>query len=184
MTLPPPAFDHGSPRLEPASPEQLAKAEVLVGEVAETNMERTLAQAPNVLRGYLAFEDALVRGSLRPRLVEQVAIAMAEENRCLYCLSAHLDAAQNFRLAPAELERNRQGRSEDPRADAALQFARALATSRGAVSDEALRDARAAGLTESELMQLVGLVALNVFTNYFNRLARPVIDFPIAEVST
>lgn len=147
-------------------------------------MERTLAQAPNVLRGYLAFEDALVRGSLRPRLVEQVAIAMAEENRCLYCLSAHLDAAKGFRLAPAELERNRQGRSEDPRADAALQFARALATSRGAVSDEALRDARAAGLTESELMQLVGLVALNVFTNYFNRLARPVIEFPIAEVST
>jgi uncharacterized peroxidase-related enzyme len=184
VTPSPPGFDHGSPRLEPASAEQLAKAEALVGEAAETNMERTLAQAPNVLRGYLAFENALARGSLRPRLVEQVAITMAEENRCLYCLSAHLQAARNFRLAPAELERNREGHSEDPRAEAVLQFARALATSRGSVSEEELRDARAAGLTESELMQVVGLVALNVFTNYFNRLARPVIDFPIAEVST
>jgi uncharacterized peroxidase-related enzyme len=176
-------FDHGSPRFEFACPDQLTKVEALVGEAIETNMERVMARAPNVLRGYLAFEDALVHGSLRPRLVEQVAIVMAEENRCLYCLSAHLEAGHNFRLDREELERNRKGRSEDPRVEAALQFARALTTRRGAVSDDQLDAARAAGLTEPELIQLVGLVAVNVFTNYFNRLARPVIDFPVAEVS-
>jgi hypothetical protein len=81
------------------------------------------------------------------------------------------------------LQRNRRARSDDPRAEAALQFVPALAARIGAVSDDALRDMPRGGHRRGRAVQLIGLVALNVFTNYFNRLVRPAIDFPIAEVS-
>ncbi len=53
------------------------------------NMMRTMAGSPAVLEGYLSFGTALGGGSLPPGLREQIALAVAEANRCDYCLSAH-----------------------------------------------------------------------------------------------
>ena len=39
---------------------------------------------------------------------------------------------------------------------------------------------RHAGLTDGELAEVVAGVALNIFTNYFNQVARTDIDFPKA----
>ncbi len=47
---------------------------------------------------------------------------------------------------------------------------------RGDVSDADLRAVREAGHGDAEIAEIVGHVALNVFTNYFNRLARTSID--------
>jgi alkylhydroperoxidase family enzyme len=46
------------------------------------------------------------------------------------------------------------------------------------VGDSDLQRARAAGLTDGELVETVANIALNIFINYINHVARPPIDFP------
>jgi alkylhydroperoxidase family enzyme len=57
-----------------------------------------------------------------------------------------------------------------------------VAQTRGNVSDEDLSAARAAGLSDAQIVEVVASVALNVLTNYFNNLAETVIDFPKVSV--
>jgi uncharacterized peroxidase-related enzyme len=139
----------------------------------------TLAMAvnPAVLEGWIALHGAL-SPTLTRRLNEQIAIAIAEANDCGYCLSAHTAVGRLVGVDEGELARSRAGESSDPKIAAALRFARAVNEKRGGVSDHDLAEVRAAGYDDAEIAAIVGHVALNVLTNYFNRVARPEIDFP------
>lgn len=145
------------------------------------NLMRTFAQSPAVFEGYLGFTGALAKGVLPARLREQLALAIAEANGCDYCLSAHSLLGKGAGLTPEAIEAARRGEAADPKAGALLQFAREVVATRGAVSDEALATARAAGATDAELVEVVAHVAANVLTNYTNNVARTVIDFPRAK---
>jgi hypothetical protein len=57
-------------------------------------------------------------------------------------------------------------------------FARAIAVQRGEVSDSDLKQARAAGLTDGDIVETIANVVLNIFTNYVNHVAGTVVDFP------
>lgn len=142
------------------------------------NMMRTMAQSPSVLEGYLGLGGALARGVLTPQLGEQIALAVAEANGCDYCLSAHTALGRGAGLSDDQLAASRDARDADPKINAALQFARALVARRGDVTDEELARVRAAGFTTGEIAEIIAHVALNVFTNYFNRAAQTEIDFP------
>ncbi|OGL08836.1 MAG: peroxidase [Candidatus Rokubacteria bacterium RIFCSPLOWO2_02_FULL_73_56] len=141
------------------------------------NMMRTMAISPAVLDGYLCFSSALGGGALGAKLREQIALAVAEANGCEYCLAAHSTIGKMVGLTNGDVVASRQGRSSDPKATAALAFARAILDRRGDVSDVDLRAVREAGHGDAEIAEIVAHVALNVFTNYFNRLARTSIDF-------
>jgi uncharacterized peroxidase-related enzyme len=142
------------------------------------NMMRTMAQSPRVLEGYLGLSGALSRGRLPAALQEQIAIAIAEANACDYCLSAHSALGRGAGLSDDELAASREGRAASAKADAALQFALAVLQRRGGVSDGELARVRAAGFSDGEITEIIAHVALNVFTNYFNRAAVTEIDFP------
>jgi alkylhydroperoxidase family enzyme len=43
----------------------------------------------------------------------------------------------------------------------------------------ALAQARKAGITDAEIVEIIGHVALNVFTNYLNNVSDTEIDFPV-----
>jgi alkylhydroperoxidase family enzyme len=49
---------------------------------------------------------------------------------------------------------------------------------RGEVSDTDLSVARSAGLDDVQIAEVIAHVALNIFTNYFNRVAHTDVDFP------
>lgn len=143
------------------------------------NLFRLLAQSPAALEGFLGLNGALGR-TLNGRLRESVALAVAQSNGCDYCLSAHSYLGANLaKLDVAEIARNRAGASSDPRSDAALRFALRIVETRGRVSDAELAEIRNAGFSEAQLVEIVGLVAVNVFTNYLNNLAETDIDFPV-----
>jgi alkylhydroperoxidase family enzyme len=61
---------------------------------------------------------------------------------------------------------NREGRSNDPRADAAVRFGVKVARERGHVSDLDLSSVKAAGYDDAQVIEIVQHVALNVLTNY------------------
>jgi uncharacterized peroxidase-related enzyme len=146
------------------------------------NMTKTMAVSPAVLEGYLGLSDSLEHGELGARLGEQIALAVAEANACGYCLSAHTYLGKNVvKLSDEEIARNRRFDSEDPRVEAGLRFAGAVVETRGGVSDGELDDVRRAGYADAEIAELVAHVALNVLTNYLNRVADVEIDFPVVE---
>ncbi|WP_166353869.1 carboxymuconolactone decarboxylase family protein [Phytoactinopolyspora limicola] len=144
------------------------------------NMAKAMANSAAVLDAYLEFNAALAGGVLPLDVRERIALLVAQENECDYCLSAHSYAAsRDAGLDPAELRRVRTGSSADPWVEAILVFAAAVVRCRGDITEQQLRQARSSGLTEQEIAEVVGHVALNVFTNYFNKAADVDIDWPV-----
>lgn len=144
------------------------------------NLHRLVATSPAALEGYLAMNGALARGKVPAATRERIALAVAELNGCDYCLSAHTYLGKNLaKLDDAEITANRNGASNDPKADAAVRFAAALVKSRGHVSGAELDALRAAGYTDAQALEIVQHVALNTWTNYVNSAFQTDIDFPV-----
>jgi len=145
------------------------------------NLTRVLANAPAALEGYLNFSGALAGGEFDAKVREQIALTVAQANLCDYCLSAHTLIGGKVGLSTDDIQAARAAISTTPRTDAILKLARAIVVSRGEVTDPDLRAARHAGLGDSEIVETVANVALNIFTNYLNHAAQTVIDFPKVE---
>ena len=171
------------PRLTPIDPATAAgeTKELLDGIQAAFGMTpnsfRAMANNPAVLKGWVELSGTLGPTPAR-KLGEQIAIAIAEQNGCAYCLSAHTAVGGLLGIDAQELDDNRSGESDDERTAAALRFALTVNATRGGVSDNDLAEIRAAGYDDADIAAIVAQVALNVLTNYFNRVAQPVIDFP------
>ena len=124
-------------------------------------MARTMAQSGAVVAGWEALRSALADGALGARTGELVALAVAHATR------------------EARGEARPGGRHEGGRR---RPLSLLILETRGRVSDDDLAVARAGGLSEAETCEVLAHVALNVFTNYFNRLADTEIDFPKVDV--
>ncbi|MBC8043810.1 MAG: carboxymuconolactone decarboxylase family protein [Rhizobacter sp.] len=143
------------------------------------NMMRTMGASAAVLDGYLSLSGALSKGSLSPKMGEQIALVVAEANDCGYCASAHAYiAGQLLHIDDKTILRSRHGHGIDTKTDAGLTFAKTLVEKRGLTSDADVDLVFKAGFTEGEVGEIVAHVALNVLTNYFNNTADTVIDFP------
>lgn len=159
------------------------KAKELLGAVKAKlgltpNMMKTMAHAPSVLEGYLNFSGSLGHGELSGKLREQIAIVVAETNDCSYCLAAHTVIGKMVGLTPVELASSRRGDSADAKTTAALRFAQRVVVTNGSVSDEDFRAIRAAGYSDGQIAEIIANVALNIFTNIFNKSLDVEVDFP------
>lgn len=173
--IPTPATIDAAPAAARAGLEAVARQ---LGSVP--NLFRVIANSPAGLDGYLGLSGALAKGTLDPRTRERIALAVADVNGCGYCLSAHTYIAKAVaKLDDAEITANRNGASNDPKADAAVRFARAIVEQRGHVADADLAAVRAAGYDDAQLVEIVLHVALNTLTNYLNEVAGTEIDFPV-----
>jgi alkylhydroperoxidase family enzyme len=54
-----------------------------------------------------------------------------------------------------------------------------LVKEHGHVTDNDLTKIRKAGFSDGAIAEVIANVALNIFTNYFNLVAEPRVDFPI-----
>ena len=144
------------------------------------NLFRLAAVSPAALEGYLGMFGALGKGELPAPTRERIALAVAEINGCSYCLSAHTYLGKNLaKLDDAEMTANRNGASNDPKADAAVKFAAKVARERGHVSEDDLRSVKMAGYSDGQIIEIVQHVALNVWTNYLNEVLKTDVDFPV-----
>lgn len=144
------------------------------------NMTKAMANSPAVLKAYLDLSGALSGGALPAPVRERIAIRIAQENGCDYCLSAHTYIATDIVAVEAdEAARARMGHASDAKTEAVLTFATAVLRNKGGVEDADLKTVRDAGVTDGEITEIVANVALNVFTNYLNRTADTDIDWPV-----
>jgi len=171
-------------RITPVNPERtdertaqtLAQVKAKLGRLP--NLITTLAHAPAALNGYLNLAEATGGGRLTPRQREQIAIAVAEANDCGYCLSAHAAIGKSVGLQSEDIEAARRGTGRDAIDAAITAFALAVVRANGGVSDAELQAARQSDVSDDLIVEIVANVALNIFTNYLNRVADTVVDFP------
>ena len=144
------------------------------------NMTKVMATSPALLKGYLALSGALGSGVIPAPVRERLALATAEVNGCEYCLSAHTYIGANIAKVDAdELDRARSAESNDPHTAALLALSDAILQHAGDIDDAVLETARAAGVTDTEIGEVVGHIALNVLTNYLNVLSQVDNDWPV-----
>src|SRR6266481_9692618 len=140
-----------------------------------------MANSPASLRAYIRADAALVRGQLTPRQRQQVALAVAEINGSSYSLSAHYDAGKSLGLTHHQMQLARSATAADPKAETMLRFTQAVVLQRGEISDDDFQALRKVGFTDAQIVEIVANIALNIFSNYFNSVAKTEVDFPLLQ---
>ena len=104
------------------------------------NLMKMIGYSPAALEGYLSLNAALGNGTIGTKTAERIALAITETDDCVYCLSAHSYLAKNVvKLDEVEMAANRNGKSTDVKAAAAVRFATRVAQDRGHVADAELQ---------------------------------------------
>jgi uncharacterized peroxidase-related enzyme len=165
------------PQTATGSAKQLLEA-VQSGLGMVPNFIRVLANSPAALEAFLGIHKIAGSGLLDPKTRERIALTVAEQNACQYCVSAHTAIGRKVGLDSKEILANRTGRSSDAKAEAALKFARALIEHTGQVSSAEFDQVRLAGHSDGEIIEIITHVAMNIFTNLLGKATRVEIDFP------
>ena len=145
-------------RVDPATAEGKAKTlldAVQAGLGVTPNMFRLLANSPAALEAYLSYNRALSHGALPARIREQIALVSAETNGCDYCASAHTAIGKQVGLSQDDINKALEGRAADPKADAAVRFAKLLLDKRGHINDADFTQVKEAALSEAEIGEIV-----------------------------
>src|ERR1041384_37218 len=156
------------PRITPLDPatatgaaaQHLATTKKMFG--STPNLFTMAAIAPSALEAVNALFAATGKSSLGPQRGELIAIAVSQSNRCGYCVSAHTAIGALHGLDPASLAAAKRGASTDPKSAALMRLAISIDEARGHIPDTALADAKAAGISEAEAIEVVSHVGLTV----------------------
>ncbi|PPD02879.1 MAG: peroxidase [Methylobacter sp.] len=162
-----------------ANNEQRDLFEAIQGQLgAVPNFLRVFAHSPAALKAFLGLYHIANNGTLDATTRERIALALAQQNQCEYCLSAHTAIGRKAGLNEAEIEANRAGGSQDAKAAVAVNFARALVEHKGEVTNAELQAMRDAGFSESDIVEVITHVGMNLLTNILGKTSRVDIDFP------
>lgn len=144
------------------------------------NIFQHMGNSAPVLKGYFGLSDAINLTSLSPQLREQIALVIAQANQCNYCLSAHTTISKSIGLPQQQIMQARKGDATDPKTQAILRFVKLVVEKRSHVSDQEVAALKAAGVSDAELVEIIMVININMFTNYFNNIIGTEVDFPEA----
>ncbi|NOS89329.1 MAG: peroxidase-related enzyme [Methylococcaceae bacterium] len=142
------------------------------------NFLKVFANSPAALRAFLGLHSIAGEGSLAAATRERIALSLAQQNTCEYCLSAHTAIGRKAGLAADEIAANRAGTSTDAQAAVAVKLARSLVANMGEVTTAELQEARAAGYTDADIVEIITHVGMNILTNMIGKASHVDIDFP------
>jgi len=154
-------------------------------ETTKRNFEKLTARigrVPNMPRA-MALLEALAKGLLSKKLAAELALALAGINHCQYCASSHTVLSKFAGLNDAQIVNALEGKVDDTKDAGAINFAKAVVEKRGRIDDNDFKLVSDAGFTPGEISEIVAHVVLNIFTNYFNLVARTDIDWPQISVT-
>jgi uncharacterized peroxidase-related enzyme len=164
---------------ETANEEQKALLDAIQSQLGMVpNFLKVFANSPAALRGFLGLYGIAGEGSLDPHTKERIALALAQQNACEYCVSAHTAIGRKAGLTGDEISANRAGSSRDAKAAIAVKLARSLVEHMGEITTDELVEARAAGYTDADIVEIITHSGLNILTNMIGKASRVEIDFP------
>ncbi|QFU89688.1 carboxymuconolactone decarboxylase family protein [Amycolatopsis sp. YIM 10] len=134
-------------------------------------MVATMAHSPAVLQGYLDLSRAIKRVKLPRALSEKISLAAQERIGCALCLDAHTKAARAAGVSESDIALARQGTATDAREAALLAYAVRVLAEPASITDDDLAGLREHGWSDRVIIEVVGLVSLNLLTGSFNLVA-------------
>lgn len=150
---------------------------------ATPNMFKAVANSPAALKSMWGSFGALGAGVLGAKLGEQIAVAIADRNRCEYCLAAHTVLGKSAGVSDEAMSAAQFGQSSDQKTAAALKFALSVVSNRAQISNGDIDELRAVGFDDEHIVEILAHVALNIFTNYVNVAFDVPVDFPKVALS-
>ncbi|MCH7878547.1 MAG: carboxymuconolactone decarboxylase family protein [candidate division Zixibacteria bacterium] len=163
---------------EQASPEVQAIFAAITKKYGKVpNLYAVTANSPVALKAVLDYGDTLGTGEFTAKEQESVALVVAQVNGCQYCLAAHTAVGKMLGFSKEETLSIRSGNSDDPKLGALVALAGEIVLSKGWPAQKLVDDFFAAGFSKAALVELIGLVSLNVFKNYLNHVADAPLDF-------
>ena len=152
------------------------KAADLLGDIVTRHgsageMVRTMAGSPSVLAGYLDLSRAMKRSRLDRGVSERISLAVQTRLGCAVCLAAHTAGARAVGVSDEEIELATRGTSSDPRIAAMVEFGHRVDTEPASITAGDIEQLRRLGYRDRDILDVVGLVALNVLTGTFNLVA-------------
>jgi len=167
---------HTLSRLKTRSPQELQPStlEALDGVRANGKLADVYLQFANsepALMAYLHMESSLKEGSLTSMELEAVKLWVSEHSGCDFCLSVHSFKARQAGIDTTQQLAIRSGESSgNARIDALLEITSAVLQQRGSIAPQALEDARTAGLSDENLVDLSMAISTILFTNMTNHI--------------
>lgn len=139
------------------------------------NLAASMAESPALLQAFVGLRTAAA-GALDPVAREVVAIAVATETGCSYCVAAHSTLALKFGAPTAVVESLRAGAlPEDARLGALARFARAVVRREHDLADRA-QDLLKAGLTRAQALETLVAVAVPMLASSVFALTSATLD--------
>ena len=135
------------------------------------------ARSPELLQHLFASFAAYDKSSLSPLEREVVALTVAFENECHYCMALHSATLAKADVPPAVLEALRAGTELPvPRLEALRTFARAVLLGRGRVPEDVRLAFERAGFDERHALDVVLGVGVYVLSTLSNILTEAPLD--------
>ena len=145
------------------------------------NLYAAMGNSPQLLGGFLAFEESLKQGSFTAKENEAIALAVSQSNQCNYCLAAHSAMGKMAGYSENEVIEIRKGVTTDQKLNTLITLAKELTEKRGKASSETINNFLNAGYNHQALAELIGMVAIRSITNYIFSNGDFEIDFPEAK---
>ena len=138
------------------------------------------SNSPAVLAQALQTNATLKQGSLSGKELEAINLAVSEYSGCDYCVAAHtLTATKMAGYSVEETQQLRRGSfPEDAKIDALTRFALELVGTRGTVPAQSVQAIRAAGFSDTQIVEAIQAISAILFTNMVNRVNDTTLDFP------
>ncbi len=174
VRIPPVKFEDATPQQR----EALEKVKAALGKVA--GLYATFGQAPNVLNALLGFQGALTKGGLTARDLDLIDLHVSQLNGCAYCVSAHTVLGKAHGLAAEQILRIRDGQGDTARDAAVLALARRIAKSGGLGAAAEVAQAREAGLSDAEIVEVIAAVGVRALVNAVALASATEVDWPKA----
>jgi uncharacterized peroxidase-related enzyme len=167
------------PRLAIVEPKDASGEAAKVLAIAPINIYKGLAAHPEMFSAFLAFSRGIDHAhALTKAEKELVTLFVAEQRQCDYCVAAHTKIAGGAGIDASHALDARRGCGASPKEQALLDFAGAVLSKNGFVSDADLAAFRGAGYDDRAVIEVIGVITLMTFTNLYNHVHGTVIDFP------
>ncbi len=174
-TLKPLTREQASPAVQPIF--DLLKSKV--GMVP--NLYATIANSPNTLPAYLAFDEALGKGVFTAKERQSIFLIVSQINGCHYCQSAHTALGKMNGFTEEETIQLRTATIGDEKLRALTLLAAEITGTHGKPSQKSLDAFKTAGYGNDALVELVAHIGYKTVANYLHNIAQFPIDFPVAK---
>lgn len=164
--------------LGPVAPEDApdGSRQVLEATKAQTgrvlNMYAVMANSPGLLGTYqFGYDEFRRRSGFSPAEQEVVFLAISRFNGCTYCMGVHSAIADHNKVPTEVTDAIRVGTPiSDERLQALNVFVTTMVEKRGRPSADDLAAFRAAGYSETQVLEVILAIAVKTISNYTNHV--------------